>query len=158
MRNFPTVPLVLLAATFVYALPATGKTMCVSEKGRLLVKPTDPQFCSCIARFSPRQIEQFRLDAGAVDECLLTTGSLGNFTLLSPPTSIDPPVINPPPVVNPPPGPLGGKRNNGLGNGSDPAPPGIGNAGNDGGDVAVGSVAVSPGAPGGSATAPGQNK
>lgn len=153
MRYFPKFPLVLAAAALIVVVPANAKTMCLSAKGKFLAKPSDPYYCSCIAKLTPKQITKFRIDADDVDECLLTTGSLGNLSLITPPSSINPPVVPPTP-----PGDDGnGKGNNGLGNGSDPAPPGIGNAGNDGGDVAVGSVAVTPGSPGGSGTAPGQN-
>jgi hypothetical protein len=85
----------------------------------------------------------------------MTTGSLFSPSIIT--FDPAPPIDGEPPISPPPNGDVLGKGNNGLGNGSDPAPPGIGNAGNDGGNVAVGSVAVTPGSPGGSASAPGQN-
>jgi len=155
MSNFPKFRLVLAAAALVYALPASAKPICLSEKGKLLVTVTDPSFCSCLMSLTQQQWAKFRIDPAQAEECLLTTSSIGDTTtiVVTPPDNVAPPIDDGPPTD----GDTAGKANNGLGNGSDPAPPGIGNAGNDGGDVAAGSVAVTPGAPGGSGSAPGQN-
>ena len=148
--------LAFVGAASLLAFPAAAaQDTCISKNGKLAVTPADGAYCSCVASLTKNQIRKYRIDQNAVDECLLTTGSLDGSATMTPPDSINPPVVPPTP---PPDGGFDGKANNGLGNGSDPAPPGIGNAGNDGGDVAAGSVAVTPGSPGGSSTAPGQNK
>lgn len=149
--------LAITSIALIWALPASAvDPVCVGKNGKLLVTPASGNYCSCVATLTKKELRKFGIESAQVDECLLTTGSLATPALITIPTPTD---VNPPVVPVPPPdGTVDGKGNNGLGNGSDPAPPGIGNAGNDGGNVPAGSVAVTTGSPGGSSTAPGQNK
>jgi len=129
-----------LAAT-AWALPAAAENSCLSKNGKFLVKPTDGNYCSCVASLTDDELEKLGITAAQAEECRLTTGSLVNPVQPDNPASVDTPL----------PGnePEDGNANNGVGNGVDPAPPGIGNAGND-------ALGQTPGDPGGSDSAPGK--
>jgi hypothetical protein len=131
---------------------AANEHLCFDASGKFVPRPTDANYCSCVNTLSQAQLAEYEISAAQAIECAAITGAT---TVALPPTDDTPPVA--PPTDDD--GIDIAKGNNGVGNGFDPPPPGIGNAGNDGGnsegDAPTG---TGPGAPGGSSTAPGRNK
>jgi hypothetical protein len=142
----------VLACTLILAgvFPAAAEKGACLIGGKLLVKPGDNSYCTCLNSLTGKQIRRLDIDQAEVQWC--------KKSIVSPLASLTPGDADngPPPPDNGPPPPDGddggdtAKGNNGVGNGVDPPPPGIGNAGND----AEGRV---PGSPGGSSTAPGRS-
>ena len=119
---------------------ATTSGVCVSM-------PADSrEMCSCL------EANQVSEDDARLNFCRVSDpDEQRQVSIQQPDENLGPVPGTPPGVPGTPPGGAPGQNvrgNNGVGNGVDPAPPGIGNSGND-------AAGQSPGNPGGSSTSPG---